>query len=113
MTFIAEFAPDALRAGLATAELFGSAHQYLTRIQADAEAELANVKRAAESGNAYAAQFCPARAAECYTALAFVALGLGLYPEPMANCTCGYPHFPKHAETCPAVAPMFCTITPL
>ena len=79
--FRSEFAPDALAAGLATAEKFGSARQFVLGIQADAEAELANVKVAAESGNEYAAQFCPARAAECYTALAWAALALGLYSE--------------------------------
>jgi hypothetical protein len=77
--FIAEFDLTAIRAGVATADKFGSVKPYLLRLQADAEAELANVKIAAESGNAYAAQFCPARAAECYKALAFISLALGYY----------------------------------
>ena len=77
--FRPEFSPDALRAGIAMAEPFGGVRSYLLRVQADAEAELASVKVAAEQGSAYAQQFCPARAVECYNALAFIALALGYY----------------------------------
>lgn len=96
MTFIAEFDLTAIRAGIAQADKFGSVKPYLLRLQADAEAELANVKVAAESGSAYAQQFCPARAAECYKALALIALALGFYTE---DCACG---FTQHAYDCPA-----------
>ena len=80
MTFIAEFEPDALRAAVATAEKFGSVRPYLLRVQADCEAELASIKLASEQ-SAYAAQFCPARAHEVYTALAWIGLALGYYTE--------------------------------
>jgi hypothetical protein len=80
--FHSEFAPNALRAGVAAAEKFGSARAYLLRVQADAEAELAQVALVAQNGSEYEKQFCPKRAAECYAALSFVALGLGLYDQP-------------------------------
>lgn len=78
MTFRAEFQPEAIRQGIATAERFGSVKPYLDRLSADVEAELASVKVAAEQGTAYARQFCNARAAECYTAAAFIALARAL-----------------------------------
>ena len=78
--FIAKFQVAAMQEAVATADRFGSAHQYLMQTQADCEAELASIKLASEQSE-YAAQFCPARAAEVYTALAWIALALGLYNE--------------------------------
>jgi hypothetical protein len=78
--FKSEFQIAAMQEAVATAEKFGSAHQYLLRLQADCEAELASIKIASEQSE-YAAQFCPARAHEVYTALAWIALALGLHNE--------------------------------
>lgn len=106
--FKSEFQVANMRAAVEVAELFNSARPLLLRLQADCEAELAQIAVAAKQ-SAYAAQFCPARAAEVYTALAWIALALGFYAEDMPNCNCG---MVAHADTCPAVAPAFATLTP-
>lgn len=67
--FKAEFQPDAIAHAAA---VFPTPGFYLARLRADVIHELEQIARAARHPDAYVRQFCPARAAECYAALAAI-----------------------------------------